>query len=231
MATGPLLAPELAHTLAQQSQDRGGGANMRVSPVIGSREGERGSTARSHRRWQLWQGRGYQGAQLVVPCQPVKKKDSLATMEEATDGEGRYGSAARGAPAVTGHDGIRWGQWRRHGALGLLLSELERTRCYGEVEPRRALARRSFGEVTVAENQPMRPHRCSDGSTEGMARWRGLQRNFAWLELGRGTTTAAHELSELVAAVVARSSASACTEGRRKRKWEMGQACDVVAIM
>jgi hypothetical protein len=170
MAIGPLLAPELAHTLAQQSQDRGGNADMRVSPVIGSREGERGSTARSRHRWWLWRGRGYQGAQLVVPHQPVKKKDSLATTEEAADGDGRCGGATRGAPAITGHDGVRWGQWCRHRALGLLLGELERTRRYGEVEPWRALTRRSSGEVTTAENQAMRPHRCSDGSTEGMVR-------------------------------------------------------------
>jgi hypothetical protein len=57
MATGPLFAPEPAHTLAQQSQDRGGGTDLRVPPSIGSRAGDGGSPPISRRR------RGLQGNQ------------------------------------------------------------------------------------------------------------------------------------------------------------------------
>jgi hypothetical protein len=54
-------------------------------------------------------------------------------------------------------------------------------RCYGEVGPRRGLVRRSSGEVTAAKNQAVWPYRCSDGSMEGMARWRGLRQGFVRL--------------------------------------------------
>jgi hypothetical protein len=78
------------------------------------------------------------------------------------------------------------------------------------VGPRRALARRSSSEVTASENRAVRPYRCSDGSTEGMARWRGLRQGFVRLGYGRGTTIVAHELT---AAAAVRSSTSASTEG------------------
>jgi hypothetical protein len=91
-------------------------------------------------------------------------------------------------------------------------------RCYGDAGPRRALARRSSGEVTAAANREMRPCRCSGGSTEGMARWRRFRRGFVRLGWGRGATAAAHELGELAVAGAPRCAALA-SAARAKEEW------------
>jgi hypothetical protein len=90
-------------------------------------------------------------------------------------------------------------------------------RCYGDAGPRRALARRSSGEVTAAANREMRPCRCSGGSTEGMARWRRFRRGFVRLGGGRGATAAAHELGELAVAF------RPCGGRRRRGRRGMGR--------
>jgi hypothetical protein len=50
MITGPLPALEPAHELAQRSQDRGGGADTWVPPVMGTEAGEGGRRRISRRR-------------------------------------------------------------------------------------------------------------------------------------------------------------------------------------
>jgi hypothetical protein len=106
---------------------------------------------------------------------------ALAHRSELAGANGGNGKLAAGcwlveAVTVTGERLPSYTVSRR-----LRCAQAHARRCYGEAGPWLALTRRSSGEVTAAENRAMRPHRCSDGSTEGMKRWRGLRQGFVRL--------------------------------------------------